>query len=77
MNNICFGNKTVGVHLLRGILGFGALYLSFSTMNSTIWPSLILIPAAVYFLKGCPTCWTVGLIETIVMRAQALRLRIK
>ena len=62
-----FGNKTIGIHLLRGVLGIAALYGAFSTMNQTIWPSLILLPAAIFFLKGCPMCWTMGLIETIVM----------
>jgi hypothetical protein len=37
-----------------------------------MWPSLVLLPAALYFLKGCPMCWTVGLIETI---ARAVRKR--
>ena len=62
-----FGNKTITLHVLRGVLGVAALYGSFSTMNHTIWPSLILLPTAVYLLKGCPMCWTMGLIETIVM----------
>ena len=62
-----FGNRTISLHLLRGILGLAALYGSFSTMNETIWPSIILLPAALFLLKGCPMCWTMGLIETIVM----------
>lgn len=62
-----FGSRTIGLHILRGGLGLAALYGSLATMRSTIWPSLVLLPAAVYFLKGCPGCWTVGLIETIVM----------
>jgi hypothetical protein len=64
---VVFGNKTIGLHILRGVLGLAALYVSFSTMNEKIWPSLILLPAAVFLLKGCPMCWTMGLIETIVM----------
>ncbi len=62
-----FGNRTIGLHLLRGILGVAALYAAFSTMNDTVWPSIILLPAAIFLLKGCPLCWTMGLIETIVM----------
>ena len=62
-----FGNRTIAIHLLRGVLGILALYGSFSTMNETIWPSIILLPAAIFLLKGCPMCWTMGLIETIVM----------
>jgi hypothetical protein len=62
-----FGNKRISVHILRGILGCAALYGAFSTMNSSIWLALILLPAALYFLKGCPACWMLGLIETITM----------
>ena len=62
-----FGNRTIALHILKGILGVGALYGSLSTMNHTVWPSIILLPAAVYLLKGCPICWTMGLIETVVM----------
>ena len=62
-----FGNRTIGLHILRGILALAAIYGSFSTMNYTIWPSIILLPAAIFLLKGCPICWTMGLIETIVM----------
>jgi len=62
-----FGNKTIRAHLLRGILGFTALYVSLFTLNRAIWPTLILLPVVLYLLKGCPMCWTTGLIETIVM----------
>ena len=62
-----FGNKTIRVHIVKGLLGFVALYVSLSTMHTTIWPSLVLLPAVLYLLKGCPMCWTMGLIETIVM----------
>ena len=62
-----FGNRTIGLHLLRGALGLAALGGSLSTMNRTMWPSLLLLPAALLLLKGCPMCWTIGLIETIVM----------
>jgi hypothetical protein len=64
---VVFGNRTIALHILRGVLGVAALYGSLSTMNHTIWPSIVLLPAALYLLKGCPMCWTMGLIETIVM----------
>ena len=67
-----FGNRTIGLHILRGVLGVAALYASLSTAGRTIWPSLVLLPAGLYFLKGCPLCWTVGLIETVAL---ALRRR--
>ena len=60
-----FGSKTIGIHILRGVLGFAAFSVSLATLSTTIWPSLFLLPAAFYLLKGCPMCWMAGLIETI------------
>jgi len=63
-----FGNKTLPLHLLRGVLGFGALAGSLATANTTIWPTLVLMPFALWMLKGCPICWTIGLFETVALR---------
>jgi hypothetical protein len=62
-----FGNKSVGIHLLRGVLGFGALFVGASSISDKLWLSLVLLPAAVFLLKGCPFCWTIGLLETVAM----------
>ncbi len=62
-----FGNKTLLLHLLRGGLGFGALAGSLATANTTIWPTLVLMPFALWMLKGCPICWTIGLFETAAL----------
>ena len=64
---LIFGNRTIGRHLLRGALGITALYISLSPLRGTTWRSLIFLAAALYLLKGCPMCWTLGLIETIAM----------
>ena len=45
-----FGNRTVGLHLLRGLAGAVAL------------------ATALWAWKGCPTCWMIGLIETLARR---------
>ena len=62
-----FGNKRISVHLIRGVLGLAALYGSLSLMKTSLWPALILLLIAVLLWKGCPLCWTLGLIETIAM----------
>ena len=64
-----FGNKNLWLHLGRGCLGFGALAATLATANSTIWPTLLLMPFALWMLKGCPICWIIGLFETL---AQAI-----
>jgi len=63
---VVFGNRTISLHILRGVLAAAAIYGSLATMSRTIWPSIILLPAAVYLMKGWPMCWTMGLMETIV-----------
>ncbi len=60
-----FASATVGVHLRRGAVGFAAL-----TVALFLWPRVgwvALAPAAVgaVALRGCPTCWTIGLVQTI------------
>lgn len=61
-----FGNKTIGVHLMKGLLGLVVLGVFLSSVDRTAW-SLILLPLVLYLWKGCPMCWTLGLIETVVM----------
>lgn len=62
-----FGNKSITIHLIRGVLGLGALYAALSALPTTPWLSVILVPVALFMLKGCPTCWTLGLVETVAM----------
>jgi hypothetical protein len=68
-----FGNRTLLLHVAKGLGGFGALGVSLATMNSTIVPSLVLLPLSLYLLRGCPICWTIGLFEIIVMRIHQWR----
>ena len=66
-----FASTSMPRHLLRGAIGFAALTVSLWTMNSSWWPSLIALPIALYALRGCPICWTIGLFETLAMRLHA------
>jgi len=38
-------------------------------MKSTVLPSIVLLPAALYLFRGCAVCWTLGLVEMVVMTA--------
>jgi hypothetical protein len=49
---VVFGNSRISLHILRGVLAAAAIYGSLATMSRTIWPSIILLPAAVYLMKG-------------------------
>ena len=49
---VVFGNNTISLHILRGVLAAAAIYGSLATMSRTIWPAIILLPTAVYLMKG-------------------------
>ncbi len=68
-----FGNRSLLLHVAKGLGGFGALGVALATMNSTIVPSLVLLPLSLHLLRGCPICWTMGLFETIVMKIHQRR----
>ena len=63
-----FGNKSILVHLLRGILGLGSLLIALKGYNLVGWPALLLLPVALWMLKGCPLCWSIGLVESVAFK---------
>jgi hypothetical protein len=52
-------------HIARGAAGFGAAALSVALLSALGPISLLLLLFSVLAWRGCPTCWTVGLIGTI------------
>jgi hypothetical protein len=60
-----FASKGIVEHLARGVLGVGALAASVVFATSHPFVSIIAIPAGLLALRGCPTCWTIGLVETV------------
>lgn len=63
-----FGNQSILVHLVRGIVGFGALTLAMIGYDKVGWVALLLLPVTLWMLKGCPVCWSIGLVESIVFK---------
>jgi hypothetical protein len=63
-----FGSKTIAGHLLRGAAAV-ALF-AFAIRVGSAQPALSIIAGigAIVMLRGCPMCWTLGLIETITRR---------
>ncbi|HEU0249536.1 MAG TPA: hypothetical protein VFR48_02310 [Solirubrobacteraceae bacterium] len=51
-------------HLGRGALGFGLIACALVLSTRSGGFSLLLAPAGLLALRGCPMCWTLGLIET-------------
>ncbi|MFF8609639.1 hypothetical protein ACF06X_27370 [Streptomyces sp. NPDC015346] len=60
-----FASSSLPRHLVRGAVGFGALIGAFALMPVLGWPSLLLLPAGALALRGCPMCWTIGLVQTV------------
>lgn len=67
-----FASKTFTEHLARGALGI-ALIVAAVLVGRTggiaaTAASLVLGVTSLVALRGCPTCWTTGIVEMIVAR---------
>ncbi|WP_330238915.1 hypothetical protein [Streptomyces sp. NBC_00525] len=60
-----FASVTLPRHLARGAAGFGGLVGAFALLPLTGPLSLLLLPAGLLALRGCPLCWTIGLAQTL------------
>jgi hypothetical protein len=58
-------SKSVARHLARGVLGFGLIGVAITLTTSVGPAALLLAPLGLVALRGCPTCWCVGLAQTI------------
>lgn len=60
-----FCSTSVTQHLLRGLSALALLLIAFAAPDlAAIWQALAVI-AALVLMRGCPTCWLVGLVETV------------
>jgi len=60
-----FASATLAAHLARGVLAATLITLAISTNARFPWLAACAAVAAVVLLRGCPMCWTVGLVETV------------
>jgi hypothetical protein len=67
-----FATSTLTGHLLRGAVAFGLLYGAIQGQGEHPALSLAAGLAALVVLRGCPMCWTIGLIETLHHRTRGL-----
>ncbi len=58
-------SDSVAAHLMRGAIGFGLIGAAFALTPSHGPAALLLSPPGLIALRGCPTCWIAGLVETI------------
>jgi hypothetical protein len=60
-----FASRSVPRHLARGALGFGLIIGSVALVPVAGPATLLAAPLALIAFRGCPTCWMVGLAQTI------------
>ncbi len=66
-----FASNTLIEHLLRGAAGATALILAIHVSGSHPILALGLGVCMLVAFRGCPVCWTTGLIETVRNRFNA------
>lgn len=60
-----FGSAFMSAHLMRGAAAAALLAWAIAGQTTLPWLSLGAGIAALVALRGCPMCWTVGLVETL------------
>jgi len=63
-----FSSSSFSEHLVRGILGIGALWAAVWLGTDAGWlgvlGSLVMGIISLAAFRGCPVCWTLGLFST-------------
>ena len=60
-----FGSTFLGAHLILGAAAAALLAWAIVHQAAHPWLSLGAGVAALVALRGCPMCWTMGLVETL------------
>ncbi|QKW24545.1 hypothetical protein HUT16_29365 [Kitasatospora sp. NA04385] len=60
-----FASASLPRHLLRGALGFGTIAAGLGLLPVLGAAVLLLVPVGLLALRGCPMCWTIGLVQTV------------
>lgn len=68
-----FATQTLTGHLVRGAVAFALLWGAVSQQFAYPAASLAAGLGALVVMRGCPMCWTIGLIETVQQRLAAFR----
>jgi hypothetical protein len=63
-----FRSCSVAVHILKGVLGFGLLAIALQYASVLGWWTVVPAIGALVCFQGCPMCWVIGLIETVLRR---------
>jgi hypothetical protein len=60
-----FASESLARHLARGAVGFTLIGAAFALAAGGAPIALALVVPGALALRGCPTCWLVGLAQTI------------
>jgi hypothetical protein len=60
-----FASASVARHLARGAVGFTLIGAAFALAAGGTPLALALVVPGAFALRGCPTCWLVGLAQTV------------
>jgi hypothetical protein len=63
-----FATQTLSGHLIRGAVAFALLYAAIGQQHAHQGWSVAAGLMALVAMRGCPVCWTIGLVETIQQR---------
>ncbi|WP_193609999.1 hypothetical protein [Nocardioides lijunqiniae] len=66
-----FASRSVPRHLVRGALGLPMMVAAFVLVPWLGPLALLLIVPAAVLLRGCPTCWMLGLAQTCALNPRA------
>lgn len=67
-----FASRTLTEHVVRGLLGLVLVAFAVVSAQDHPWALLALVPAVVAW-RGCPTCWLMGLGQTLTRRRDGRR----
>lgn len=65
-----FASKTLLEHLARGAIAIGAFVVASLIAPAHPWLALVMVPVALVALRGCPMCWTIGLMQTVLAKVR-------
>ncbi len=65
---ITFGSRSIAIHLIRGAGAAAVLWAGFLASQISPWLTLLSVFFALWLMRGCPLCWTIGLFETLSFR---------
>lgn len=66
-----FATRTLSGHLIRGAVAFTLLYAAIGQQHAHPNWSVLAGLLALVAMRGCPACWTIGLVGTILRRQRA------